>query len=87
MKYFAQFLTLSSGQTFKDGKIVTVEKFPIDALGSDGVFILDGRNNIETMVFDSKIRMHTLKNIHNYIGFKIMKGERFTDAKEIYKSI
>ncbi len=87
MKYFARFLTLSSGKTFKDGKMITVEKFPTEAIGSDGVFILDGRNNLETMKIDAKKRIEQLKNIHTFIGFKIMKGERFIDAKEIYKSI
>lgn len=87
MKYYTQFQTNSSGQTFKDGKIIEVAKFPIDALGSDGVFILDGRNSLSIMISDSKNRMQKLEKLHNFIGFKIMKGERFSNSREVYNSI
>ena len=87
MKYYVQFLTLSSGQKFSNGKIITVDKFPIEAMGSDSVFILDGRNSLNTMKIDAKKRIEQLKNIHSFIGFKIMKGERFTESKEIYKQL
>jgi hypothetical protein len=87
MKYFVQFLTLSSGQTFKDGKMINVEKFPIEAMGSDGVYILDGRNSLETMKDDAKNRIEKLKNVQSYLGFKIMRGERFTNCKEVYNSM
>lgn len=87
MKYYAQFLTLSSGQKFNEGKMITVEKFPVDALGSDGVFILDGRNSLNTMKTDAKKRIEQLKNVRTFVGFKIMKGERFTNSKEVYKQV
>ena len=84
MKYYVQFLNESSGRTFKDGQIFEVPKFPIDAIGSDGVFILDGRNSLEIMINDAKERQAKFKN---FIGFKIMKGERFTNSVEIYNSL
>jgi len=87
MKYFVQFLVESSGKKFQDGKMVDVAKFPVNALGSDGVFILDGRNNLNTMIVDAKQRKEQLKNVKTFVGFKIMQGERFTDCKEIYNSI
>lgn len=87
MKYYAQFQTESSGQAFKDGKMINVTKFPIDALGSDGVFILDGRNSLCTMKEDAKQRMQQLSKVRSFIGFKIMQGERFTKSKEIYNSL
>lgn len=87
MKYYAQFLELSSGKEFKDGKMIEVAKFPIDALGSGGVLILDGRNSIETMKEDAKDKIRQTRFVKNFIGFKIMKGERFTESEEIYNSL
>ena len=47
-----------------------------DCIGSDGVFILDGRNSIDTMIEDAKDRAKKLKNIKPWIsGFKIIKGD------------
>lgn len=87
MKYYVQFLTLSSGVKYDNGKMVDVDKFPIEAMGSDSVFILDARNNLETMKFDAVKRMEQLKRVQDYIGFKIMKGDRFTNSKQVYNSI
>jgi hypothetical protein len=54
------------------------------ALGSDGVFILDGRNNLTNMIIDSNDRYKKMKRIHDdYIGYKIMKGNRFDDNNQI----
>jgi len=46
MKYYVQFLTLNS-----KNKIVR-------ALGSDEIFILDERNNVNTMLEDAHKRMY-----------------------------
>jgi hypothetical protein len=54
------------------------------ALGSDGVYILDGRNTIETMHKDAMKRFHKMKKFHkNYVGFKIQKSSRLDDDPEI----
>ena len=55
----------------------------VNALGSEGVFILDGRNNMATMITDAKRRLHALRHIHNYKGFHIVKGTRFEDSNAI----
>lgn len=90
MKYYAQFLENSSGQTWcpiKKG-LVSAPITIVDAMGSDGVFILDGRNSLSTMINDATKRMKSLSKVKpNYIGFKIMRGEKFTKSKEIYHSL
>lgn len=54
-----------------------------DMLGSDGVFILDGRNNLDTMIEDSYKRINQMKNIHpNIAAFEIFKGNRIDDNNE-----
>ena len=53
---------------------------PIEMCGTDGVFILDGRNNIDTMVFDAEKRMSKMRMIHPDIcGYKIIKAQKFSD--------
>ena len=72
MRYYVQFLQLNT-----KGIIDT-------ALGSDGVFILDGRNSLSIMVDDAFNRMYKLRLIHpHYIGFRIYKGTRFDDSNPI----
>jgi hypothetical protein len=71
MKVYAQYLTKDL-----NGNIV-------EAMGSDSVFILDGRNKPDTMINDSLIRMNQLRNIHpDYIGFRIYQGERIQDGNQ-----
>jgi hypothetical protein len=75
MKYYVQFYR-ASDPTSKT-----------EILGSDGVFILDGRNNLQTMITDAKRRIHQLKNIHDdIIAFTINRGERFSDSRIVYDS-
>jgi fructosamine-3-kinase len=72
MKHYTQFLD------FFNGKIQ-------EPCGSDSVFILDGRNTLETMIQDSKDRLEKMKNVHpTLIGFKVMKGERFDNSVSVY---
>lgn len=71
MKYHVQFLD-------KDLKGNTV-----DAMGSDGVFILDGRNTLETMMNDAVDRKHQLRIVHKYVGWSIRQGDRLDNATEI----
>ena len=63
MKKYVQFLTQN-----QNGKIDR-------ALGSDGIFILDGRNTLETMIDDATTRQWQLRKIHTYIGFEIRSGD------------
>jgi len=51
----------------------------VDNLGSDGVYILDGRNRLNTMKCDAIMQMHKLRKVANIDGYKIIKAERFTD--------
>ena len=56
--------------------------------GSDGVFILDGRNNLPTWIEDSKVRINQLKYVKpNIIGFRIKLGDRFSNSKAIYEEM
>ena len=90
MKVYCQFKTLSTGYVqgscppqFKDDL-----KKPIDLLGSDGVYILDGRNNLNTMINDCHNRLNKLINENHIVGFEIIRAERFTDnGKIIYSNI
>jgi len=63
MKYFVQFKTIDLA-----GRLT-------DALGSDGIFILDGRNELGTMVQDAYDRMEKLRFVKKYKFFEIHKGD------------
>ncbi len=54
-----------------------------EAIGSNGVFILDDRDNLRTMIFDSKERGRKLtRHMHkNYDGFSIRKGNLYAFAE------
>ena len=72
MTYYLQFL------------VVNQNKYLSDLLGSDGVFILDGRNKLDTMKADAQLRMHRLRFVQpNIIGYKIIKGTRFDDNNPV----
>ena len=52
--------------------------------GSDSVFILDGRNRLETMIDDAHERMHRLRFVKPwYASFRIMQGSRFSDSNRV----
>jgi len=86
MKVYAQFYHNSTG--YINGSCppeFSKENIkPIPMCGSNGVFILDGRNNLSTMVMDSTNRELKLGN--NIRGFKIIRAERFTDKGQILYS-
>jgi len=68
MTHYLQFLVVDNNKRLSD------------LLGSDGVFILDGRNNLNTMKADAQLRMHRLRFVQPHIiGYKIVKGTRFDD--------
>ena len=72
MKYFAQFLHVKDNELHEN-------------IGSDGVFILDGRNTLDTMKRDAQERLFRLRNVSRIDGYRIMKGERFSDAEQVYE--
>lgn len=72
MKYFIQFLHVRDNKLYEN-------------LGSDGVFILDGRNNLQTMKCDAQARIHTLRNIAKIDGYRIMQGNKFSNATQLYE--
>lgn len=62
----------------------------VEALGSDGVFILDGRNRLGTMAADSLERMDKLKAVQpSFVGFRIMTNSNrsFSGGRCIYEFI
>jgi len=76
MKYYTQFLVHDLA-----GKV-------IEAMGSDGVFILDGRCGRDTMIQDSRKQMRKLKKVKpHYIGFALMKGDRFDNSTVVYTEL
>jgi DNA repair exonuclease SbcCD ATPase subunit len=88
MKAYCQFQVLSTGYVpnsippqFKEDL-----KKPIDKLGSDGVYILDGRNSLNTMINDSIKRLNKINRNNHIVSFKIVKAERFSDnGRVIYQ--
>lgn len=53
----------------------TGEKYMDEALGSDSVFILDGRNRLATWISDMRQQARRLSKVQpHYKGFKIMRG-------------
>ena len=76
MKAYVQFLSNDT-----TGKIH-------EELGSDGVYILDGRNNLETWKCDAIERMHRLRFVKPYLkGYRIYRGSRFDNSHMIHESI
>jgi len=72
MKYHAQFLELNMANKISE------------ALGTDAVFILDGRNSLDTMEIDTIKQFHRMnENLHSYCGWRIKKGERFDNSVTI----
>ena len=90
MKVYVQFYQNSTGYIagsipprFSDEHIR-----PIEMCGSDGVFVLDGRNNIETMKDDANERVQKLNKFGKQItGYKIVRANSFLDSgKVVYSS-
>ena len=63
-------------QQWNDGKrrLETCTPYLVDCMGSDGVFIIDGRNKLSTMINDCLERIERLKNVKQGIAsFRIIK--------------
>jgi len=55
-----------------------------EACGSDGVFILDGRDRMSTSRIDAYLRMDLLKKVHpEYCGYRIYNGSRFGEGDRV----
>lgn len=61
----------------------------IPMLGSDGVYILDGRNNLATWFADARKRANQIQKLHGncIVGFVLHRGRSFTDSKPITRFI
>ena len=75
MKYWAQFLIKSA----------TDNAQLIDACGSDGVMVLDGRLSSYNMNVAAKRQAQRLEHIKQYHGFRIVSGPRLFEEK--YSSV
>lgn len=74
MKYYIQFLVSSSGIKYdnKSKSMIKVATFPIDLLGSDGVYVPDGRYSLNTI---NEIALHiSFKHVKNIIGYEIRRS-------------
>jgi hypothetical protein len=77
MKYYVQFYRHSYDTTSSKTEI----------LGSNGVYILDGRNNLQTMIEDARKRISQIKGVQSdIIAFTIHRGERFSKSQLLYDS-
>jgi hypothetical protein len=77
MKYYAQFYRHSYDTTSSKTEII----------GSNGVYILDGRNKLLTMIEDARKRISQMKGVHSdIVAFTIHRGERFSKSQLIYDS-
>lgn len=79
MKVYCQFLQLSTGyipDTIPPQFSEDYKK-PIDMLGSDGVYILDGRKSLSNLIHDCDIMRLKKRNVP--IGFKIIRADSFLD--------
>lgn len=82
MKYYSELLRQKT--QFINGKIETIKTEVDSILGSDAIYILDGRNNLATMITDSRERKEQMKNFFSdCVGFRIRKGSRFSDNNPI----
>lgn len=89
MKAFARFLHESTG--YIEGSIPP--KFskdnvrPIEMLGSDGIYILDARNSLDTMINDCYSRIESMKALNKgIVGFEIHRGD-LRNSRVIYTNI
>lgn len=85
MKVYCQFQKLSTGYipNTTPPQFSDEYKKPIDALGSDGVFILDGRNSLSTQIEDSLTRLEKINRNNSIVSFKIVKADSFLDEGRV----
>lgn len=83
MKYI-QFYQMSTGyvEGSKPPRFDDANKKPIEAVGSEYVYVLDGRHNLNSCLMEAAHRASSPR-YHRCVGYKIMQGRSFTDAKPI----
>ena len=77
MKAYVQFMETRT-QKFNNStmQFESCTPFEVDCIASNGIFILDGRNSLETMIEDAKQQVKRLQYVKPFISsFKIMKGD------------
>jgi len=84
MKYYVQFEeTRKDKWNDKTRGFEDCTPYQVDAIGSDGVYILDGRNSLNTMIQDAKDRAKLINLLCHFTGFKIVRGSRFSDNNTV----
>ena len=84
MTYYAQFAQLQTTRWNQaECRYIPCTPYYQDILGSMGVYILDGRNTLDNMIFDAKIQAQRLQSIKPIHGIRIMRGNRFDNSKEV----
>lgn len=90
MKRYIQFYCESTG--YVKGSVppnFDGPKYPIEAVGSDGVFVPDQRlNNLSLHVLARNIIESKRKNkIRDFVGYSIEQSSRFTKARGKFLSV
>lgn len=75
MKYYIQFYDYSVPGPWNNNKRELIE-----ACGSDGVYILDGRLSQYNMILKGHDRAYTLRHVKKYPAFRIIKCNGKFDA-------
>lgn len=78
---YAQFYSMSTGYSKPPE--------PIELLGSDGIYHLDGRFSLDNHISGTKLKAMQINDRlrKGIVGFKIMKGPRYSEAKAISEYI
>jgi hypothetical protein len=79
---FAEFQKMSLSW---NGEVLTDTKEVIPMLGSDGVYILDGRKSLANQIEDAHARLEVLKKLYPnmIVGFKLFSGRTFSDCRPL----
>lgn len=76
--------TRFNNKTMKHEKI---EPYQQNILGSDGVFIPDGRYNLDSAINSAYPQIFRLKNICKIDGFKVYQGKFLNTSKLLFEKI
>ena len=82
MKYYCQFTRTQKIEYNKSMQAIPCKPYQMDILGSNSVFILDGRNSIDTMINDC-IEQKSCKVSKEITGFKIVRANSFLEEGSI----
>lgn len=72
MRYYVQFMDLSVPGPWNNH---TPEL--IDACGDTAIYILDGRNSMETMHHDALVKASCMEHYRKYAAYRIVKADGF----------